>query len=65
MAKELNFEKQMQRLQEIVEKLEKDEVDLEKSISLYEEGLTLSKTLKEHLNKFEKKINELSKEDDE
>ena len=65
MSKEMNFEKQMKKLQEIVEKLEKDDVDLEESISLYEEGLILSKSLKEQLNKFEARIKELGSEEDE
>ena len=65
MSKEMNFEKQMKKLQEIVEKLEKDDVDLEESISLYEEGLVLSKSLKEQLNKFEARIKELGSEEDE
>ncbi|MBR5755819.1 MAG: exodeoxyribonuclease VII small subunit [Erysipelotrichaceae bacterium] len=65
MSKEMNFEKQMKKLQEIVEKLEKDDVDLEESISLYEEGLVLSKSLKEQLNKFEARIKELGSKEDE
>jgi len=64
MAKELKFEDQMKKLEEIVEKLESNDVDLDDSISLYEEGLKLSKSLKEQLNKFEKKINELNKNDE-
>ena len=64
MAKELTFEQQMKKLEEIVEKLEKDDVDLEESIKLYEEGLNLSKTLKKQLDVFEKKISELGKDDE-
>lgn len=64
--KELSFEQQMQKLNEIVEKLEKGDVELDESISLYEEGLNLSKSLKKQLDSFEEKINELSenKEDE-
>ena len=65
MAKELSFEKQMNKLKEIVEKLENDDVDLQESITLYEEGLNLSKSLKKQLKKFEEKINELGLNDDE
>ena len=65
MAKELSFEKQMNKLKEIVEKLENDDVDLQESITLYEEGLNLSKSLKKQLKKFEEKINELELNDDE
>lgn len=64
MAKELKFEDQMKKLEEIVDKLESNDVDLDESISLYEQGLKLSKSLKEQLSKFEKKINELNKDEE-
>ncbi|MBP5280243.1 MAG: exodeoxyribonuclease VII small subunit [Erysipelotrichaceae bacterium] len=60
MAKELSFEKQMLKLQEIVENLEKGDVELDESIALYEEGLKLSKGLKKQLTDFENRINELN-----
>ena len=59
---EMNFEDKMSRLQEIVDELEKENVDLDKSIFLYKEGLELSKTLKDELSKFEDKIKELNEE---
>lgn len=65
MAKELKFEDQMNRLQEIVDQLEKESIDLDRSISLYEEGLKLSKSLKEQLSKFEAQIDSLSEEENE
>ena len=64
MANKLKFEDQMKKLQDIVEKLEKNDVELDESIALYEEGLRLSKTLKEQLDQFEKKIEELSRDDE-
>ena len=64
MAKELKFEDRMKKLEEIVDKLESNDVDLDESISLYEQGLKLSKSLKEQLSKFEKKINELNKDEE-
>ncbi|MBO7677319.1 MAG: exodeoxyribonuclease VII small subunit [Erysipelotrichaceae bacterium] len=64
MAKEASFEKQMQKLQQIVEKLEKGDVELDESIALYEEGLKLSKELKKQLTDFENKINELSEKEE-
>lgn len=57
---EMNFEDKMNKLQEIVDELEKENVDLDKSISLYKEGLELTKSLKDELNKFEDKIKELN-----
>ena len=59
-----SFEKQMNRLEEIVDTIEKGEVSLDESIKLYEEGLKLSKGLKKQLKSFEDKINELNKEND-
>lgn len=62
MAKELKFEDQMKRLQQIVEQLEKENIDLDNSIELYEEGLKLSKSLKSQLEKFEDKISKLNEQ---
>ena len=64
MAKELSFEAQMKKLQEIVEKLEQGDVELDESIALYEEGLKLSKQLKKQLTDFEKKIAELNEKEE-
>ena len=64
MEKELSFEQQMKKLQDIVEKREKNDVELDESIALYEEGLRLSRILKEQLDQFEKKIEELSRDDE-
>ena len=57
---EVKFEVSMKRLEEIVNILENGKADLDESISLYEEGLLLSKKLHEQLNSFEAKINELN-----
>ena len=38
-----NFEANLKKLEEIVEKLENGEVDLEESVKLYEEGMKLKK----------------------
>ena len=46
----------MKRLEEIVNLLENDNVDLDKSIELYEEGLKISKNLSKQLESFEKKL---------
>ena len=44
-----NFEKQLSRLEEIVAKLEEEQTDLDASVKLFEEGLTLSKELSQKL----------------
>lgn len=62
MAK-LKFEDKMKRLQEIVDLLDSSDIELDKSISLYKEGLELSKELKEQLNAYEEKIEELKKDE--
>ena len=64
MAKEKSFEAEMKRLQDIVEQIESNEISLDKSISLYEEGLKLSKSLKKQLVEFEKKIKEINKNEE-
>lgn len=58
MAK-LKFEDKMKRLQEIVELLDREDTDLDKSIELYKEGLDLSKDLKKQLSSYESQIEEI------
>lgn len=58
MAK-LKFEDKMKRLQEIVELLDDESTDLDKSIELYKEGLDLSKDLKKQLTSYESQIEEI------
>jgi exodeoxyribonuclease VII small subunit len=44
-----DFEKQMQRLQKIVESLESGELSLEKGVALYREGLAVAASCKRKL----------------
>ena len=60
----MTFEQSMQRLDEIVKILEKNEVGLEESLKLFEEGLNLSKQLNVDLSVYENKIAELTKSED-
>ena len=62
MAK-LKFEDKMKRLHEIVDLLDSSDIELDKSISLYKEGLELSKELKEQLSAYDEKIEELKKDE--
>ena len=64
MANKLKFEDQMKKLQDIVDKLEKEDIDLDESIHLYEEGLQLAKDLKKQLLVFEERIAELNKDEE-
>jgi len=57
---EIKFEKALLRLQEIVDLLEKGNVDIEKSLEYYEEGIKLIKLCSERLKKIENKISLLS-----
>ncbi len=54
-----NFEESMKDLEMIVEKLEKGEQNLEKSLQLFEEGVEISKKLNDQLKNAEKKVSEL------
>jgi exodeoxyribonuclease VII small subunit len=58
--KKKSFEESLKRLQEISEMLENDDVSLENSISLYEEGIKLSKECFSALDKAELKVEELN-----
>lgn len=60
--KEESFEKSLQRLEEIALLLESDEIGLDESIKLYEEGIELSKKCYEKLKNAELKISELNKQ---
>lgn len=60
--KDVTFEDSLVRLQEISDQLESEDVGLEKSIELYEEGIKLSKYCYSVLRDAELKITELKKE---
>lgn len=57
----LSFEKQLSRLEEIVEKLEAEQTDLDASVKLFEEGVALSKELSQKLETVKFKVSELKK----
>lgn len=61
MATKFNFEKQLARLEEIVEKLEEEQTDLDASVKLFEEGVILSKELAQKLETVKFKVEELKK----
>ena len=60
-AKKLKFEEAMQRLQEIVGKLESGEETLENSMKLFEEGAKLSAQCYQMLDKAEQQVVRLMK----
>ena len=54
--KEMNFEETMQELEKIVQELEKGDMNLDDSINKFEEGMKLSKSASDYLEKAEKRI---------
>jgi len=58
----INFEENLARLEEISNLLESQEISLEEAISIFEEGIKLSKLCASTLKKAELKITELTKE---
>ncbi len=57
--KSKSFEESLARLQEISDLLESDDISLEESISLYEEGIKLSNMCYDVLGNAELKVTEL------
>ena len=62
-AKELSFEGAMTRLEEIIQQLEGGEAELDQTLSLFEEGVKLSKQCQKKLEMAEKKIEVLVKKE--
>ena len=64
MEENTSFEDKMKKLEEIANELEKGELNLDDSVSKFEEGMKLSKECSEMLEKAEKKITMLIKDED-
>ena len=58
---ELKFEKAMTRLENIVEELERGDLDIDKSLEIFEEGIKMSRLCSKKLNEAEAKIEKLTK----
>jgi len=58
----VKFEECLERLEKIVQELEKGEVPLEKSLTLFEEGMKLSATCRTQLEEAEGKVEILLKQ---
>ena len=61
--KENSFEKNLQKLELIVEKLESGEIGLEESVKLYEEGMKIKKICDNKLKDIEMHIKKIMIED--
>ncbi len=59
--KDLKFEKAMKRLEEIVEELEKGDLDIDKSLQIFEEGIRMSRLCSKKLQEAEQKIQKLTR----
>ena len=53
---ELSFEQAMKELESVVDKLERGDVALDQSISLYERGAALKKRCEDELKRAEEKV---------
>lgn len=60
----LDFEAALRRLEKIVVSLEGENESLEKSLTLFEEGVKLTETLRSHLDTAEQRIQVLMKDAD-
>ncbi|MEW5911126.1 MAG: exodeoxyribonuclease VII small subunit [Thermodesulfobacteriota bacterium] len=60
--KEPGFEQSLQRLEQIVDRLESDELELEESLALFEEGVKLAEACNRRLDEAEKKVSLLLKD---
>ena len=58
---EIKFEKAMSRLEKIVEELERGDLDIDKSLEIFEEGIKMSRVCSKKLNEAEAKIEKLTK----
>ena len=59
---EVKFEKAIQRLEKIVDDLEKGELDIDKSLEIFEEGIKMSRVCSKKLNEAESKIEKLTRD---
>lgn len=55
----INYEKNQKKIEEIVEKLEQNEIPLEENMELVEKGLKLVNECKEYLDNAELKIKKI------
>jgi exodeoxyribonuclease VII small subunit len=61
---DLTFEQALKRLEEIVEALETEDLDLDKSLQFFEEGVALSRYCNQQLQVAEKRIDVLLRKAD-
>lgn len=62
-TQKLTFQQSMTRLEQIVNELNNPNVELEKAMDLFKEGLELSKSCQSQLESFETQMNDLIAKD--
>jgi len=55
----VSFEKRLRRLEEIVSELESEQIELERALALFEEGVTCLRSATEELGKVEARVQRL------
>lgn len=55
----MSFEKRLRRLEEIVSELESEQIELERALALFEEGVTCLRSATEELGKVEARVQRL------
>ena len=63
--KDVNFEELIEKLEEITNRLEKEQLSLDESVKLFEEGMQISKECNSKLEDAEKRITILINQNDE
>lgn len=58
------FEQAMKQLEEIVQRLEQEELSLDESLKIFEEGMELSKFCYDKLNQAEQRLKKIVKKDE-
>ena len=61
MPKKMTFEKGLARLEEIVEKLESGDLELDQSLAVFQEGIELFRFCAQKLNDAQEKVEKLVK----
>ena len=61
MSEQKDFKTNMDRLEEITNALQKNDIPLEQAMELFEEGLQLVNSLESQLSQYEEKVNMLIK----
>lgn len=56
---QMKFDEAMKRLEKISDALSQEDLEMEKALELFEEGLNLSSQLQKKLQEYETKVNEL------